>query len=166
MRPISSPTALLVSVGLFAQAPAPNPALESLNFLWGTWAAEPDASGAQGEFSLDPALDGRILLRRNRQVMPAQNGRPATVHEDLMLVYAEGGALKADYWDNEGHLIRYTVKPGKDVLELVSSGPGPRFRLSYRLLEKDRVQVDFEIAPPGNPEAFKLYLSGRARRVK
>lgn len=167
MRRIGFLSALCLPVALSAQAPASTASpLEACAFLKGTWAAEADATGATGEFSFEPGLDGKVLIRRNRAAIPAQNGRPAAVHEDLMLVYPEGGALKADYWDNEGHVIRYALKSAPGSLEFTSSGPGPRFRLSYRLLEKDRVEVSFAIATPDQPEVFKPYLSGRARRVK
>jgi hypothetical protein len=145
-------------------AAAPSP-LRALAFLEGAWTAEPDARGATGQFTLAPELSGAVLVRRNRLAVPAGEGRPASVHEDLMVIWAEGAELRADYWDDEGHVIRYAVRTGTDRAEFLSGGPGPRFRLTYLLVAADLVEVKFEIAPPGKPEAFAPYLSGRARRT-
>jgi hypothetical protein len=159
--------ALALVAALLAAEPSragPDP-LQALSFLEGTWSAEPDATGAAGRFSLARELDGRVLVRRNRLEMPARGDRPAGVHEDLLVVWPEGGALRADYWDNEGHVIHYAVEPTSDGVRLVSIGPGPRFRLTYVQVDKGLVEVRFEIAPPDKPEAFAPYLSGRARRA-
>src|SRR5262244_1588463 len=45
---------------------------------------------------------------------------------------APDGATRADYWDSEGHVIRYgvTVDAGKSIVFL-SEGAGPRYRLTY-----------------------------------
>jgi hypothetical protein len=145
-----------------AAAPAP---LRALAFLEGTWTAEPDARGSTGQFTLAPELSGAVLVRRNRLAVPAGEGRPASVHEDLMVIWPEGADLRADYWDNEGHVIHYAVRTGPDRAEFLSNGPGPRFRLTYLLVAPDLVEVRFEIAPPGKPEAFAPFLSGRARRA-
>jgi hypothetical protein len=40
----------------------------------------------------------------------------------------------------------------------------PRFRLTYQKESEDRVGVKFEIAPPGKPEEFRVYLEGKARK--
>jgi hypothetical protein len=162
-----STAALALVASLLAAEPAgaaPDP-FQALSFLEGTWAAEPDAQGATGRFSLARELDGRVLVRRNRLETRAKGDRPVAPHEDLLVVWPEGGALRADYWDNEGHVIHYAVQAAAGGVRLVSSGPGPRFRLTYVPVEKGLVEVRFEIAPPDKPEAFAPYLSGRARRV-
>ncbi len=41
----------------------------------------------------------------------------------------------------------------------------PRFRLTYARVAEDVVDVTFEIAPPGSPDAFKTYVSGRSKRT-
>ena len=43
-----------------------------------------------------------MLVRRN------VNNTPGQKHEDLMIVYSEGG-LHAIYFDTEGHTIRYAI---------------------------------------------------------
>lgn len=72
-----------------------------------------------------------------------------------MTVYpsGDGDALAAIYFDNEGHVIRYsrvTVTSGKAV-EFSSDGAGrePSFRLTYALKAPGILHVQFEMAPPG-----------------
>jgi hypothetical protein len=126
---------------------------------------EPDAQGATGGFRFATELGGGVMVRRNRLELPARGERRASVHEDLLVAWAEGGELRADYWDNEGHAIHYVVRTSPGRAELTSRGPGPRFRLTYRELEPGRVEVSFEMAPPDRPDAFAPYLTGRARRT-
>jgi len=146
------------------QAPAPQP-FAGLAFLEGRWVGEGSLPGASGEFSLEKSLGGKILLRKNIARIPGPDGKPA-VHEDLMVIFGESGALKADYYDNEGHVIRYAVETSPDQARFLSSGPGPRFRLSYLRGGEDSLEIRFEIASPDKPEQFKVYQSGKARRIK
>jgi hypothetical protein len=37
-----------------------------------------------------------------------------------------------------------------------AAASAPRFRLVYTLLAPDSVDVRFEVAPPGSPDAFKV----------
>jgi hypothetical protein len=144
------------------------------HFLVGNWIGE--ASGqpgkGSGSFSFGWDLQKKVLVRRNRAEYPGTQGRPAVVHEDLMVVYraAGGGPTRAIYFDNEGHVINYAATFSADKRTLVfqsEAAPGtPRFRLSYAKRRDDAVDITFEIAPPDNPEAFKTYLQGGARRQK
>ena len=100
---------------------------------------------------------------------PGAQGRPAAVHEDLMVIHpGEDGAMKAVYFDSEGHVIRYTIE-AKDQGTLVfvsdPSPSAPRFRLSYAKGQGDEVSIKFEMAPPGKPDGFRTYLEGKARRA-
>lgn len=142
------------------------------HFLLGTWVSEGKPGDGSGSFTLAPDLGGKVLVRRNVADLPAAKGRPATRHEDLMVIYPDPGGKKfrASYFDSEGHVIQYAVAPlaDKKGLEFVSSSEpsAPRFRLTYTEGEGDRVAVKFEIAPPGKPDAFKTYLEGTVRRKK
>ena len=146
------------------QAPVPQP-FAALAFLEGRWIGEGSQAGASGEFSLERALGGKVLLRKNFARIPGADGKLA-VHEDLMVVFGESGELKADYYDNEGHVIRYAVETSSDQVRFLSSGPGPRFRLTYLRTDEDAVEIRFEIARPDQPGEFKVYQSGKARRMK
>ena len=145
--------------------------LKPLTFLLGDWTAS--GSGKPGDgtgsttFSL--GLQDRVILRTNTADYPATAKAPASRHDDLMVIYAgEGAGVKADYYDNEGHVIHYAVTaeaPGEAsfVSEVVTGSP--RFRLHYTLAADGVLKGEFSIAPPGKPEAFAPYLSWEARRA-
>ena len=109
MRP--SILALLLVAPLWSQ-PAPKADLfASVRFLVGEWKGEGNGQPGQstGAATFGFELEGKALVRHSHADYPAANGRPASHHEDLMAVFAEGGQLKALYLDNEGHIIRYSV---------------------------------------------------------
>jgi len=157
-----------------AQAGAQNDdAWAPYRFLIGTWTGEgkgqPGNTSGTATFAFD--LDGRILVRTSRTTVPAGAQGAGYVHEDRLIVYREapGQPMRAIYWDNEDHAIEYDVAASPDgrTVTFVSraSASAPRFRLVYTRLDASRVDVKFEMAPPGTPEAFKIYLQGVTRRV-
>jgi hypothetical protein len=164
--------ALVLLASGSARAETKDDAWSSFRFLIGEWVGEGDGAPGKGAggFTFALELDGKILVRRNRAEIPAAAGRPAATHEDLLVVYPAKGAkgALAMYWDNEGHVIRYTVMPSKDdgVLTFVSDSVAgePRFRLTYKQEAKETVSIKFEFAPPGKPEDFKTYIEGKAHR--
>ncbi len=107
------------------------------------------------------------VTRRSYSEHPATAGKEAVVHDDLTVIcptpYA--GRLEAINFDNEGHVMEYSVdvsKDGNTVVFLREAEPSvPRSRLTYSRIAEDVVDVAFEIAPPGTPAAFKPYVSGR-----
>jgi hypothetical protein len=164
MRP---PALLLIAAATVLSAQAPD-AFAPLRFLVGTWQGE-DGKGtpgtaSRGSFTLAEDLGGKVLVRRNFAEYPAQGGKPAFRHDDLMTVYAEGGQLKALYVDNEGHVIHYAVAKAGDGVVLQSDGPGPRFRNTFLPKGADQVLIRFEIAPPGKD--FTPYIEATAKRVR
>lgn len=79
----------------------------------------------------------------------------------------DAGELRADYYDSEGHVIRYTgttSAPGQITLVSEPLSGAPRFRLSYELNPDGTLDGRFEIAPPEKPQSFGPYLSWTARR--
>jgi hypothetical protein len=158
------PLALLALPVLQAPAPPVQP-FAGLAFLEGRWVGEGGPDGSSGEFSLEKSLGGKILLRKNTARMPGPDGKTA-VHEDLMVIFSEAETLRAEYFDNEGHVIRYAIETAPGRAAFLSSGPGPRFRLTYLQTAEDAVEIRFEVAPPDKPEQFRLYLSGKAKRLK
>lgn len=157
-----------------SQAPPPKDAVnwDAFRFLAGEWVGE--GTGAPGEatggFSFSFDLKEKILVRKNRADYPATKDRPAFSHTDLMVIYHEpGGAdTRAIYFDNEGHVVHYTVSFSKDQNTLTLLGdvsPSvPRFRFTYSKTKNDSLTFQFDIAPPGKPEAFSKYIEGTARR--
>jgi hypothetical protein len=151
---------------------AENDPWADFRFLIGAWVSEGKPGDGSGSFTLEPDLQGKILIRRNVADLPATKDRPAGKHEDLMVIYREQGGknFRASYFDNEGHVIQYAVSPLPDKKALVFvSNPdpaGPRFRLTYTKGEEEKVTVRFEIAPPGKPNDFRTYLEGIVHRKK
>lgn len=144
--------------------------LEPLQFLLGDWQAEGGGQpgAARGGFTFDASLQGRVIVRTNYAEYAATAAKPATRHDDLMLIYAsEPGELRADYYDSEGHVIRYRGSaPTASALVLVSDivKGAPRFRLTYKLRADGVLEGQFEIAPPGKPEGFGPYVTWTSRR--
>ena len=54
-------------------------------------------------------LQGKVLIRKSFAEYPGCNGRAASRHDDLTILYREASRLQAIYFDNEGHVIRYSV---------------------------------------------------------
>jgi hypothetical protein len=141
--------------------------------LVGDWTGEGGGGPGQGSgtFSFKPDLQGKILVRKNRAEYPAAKERAAFVHDDLMVVYRDTpkAALRAIYFDSEGHTIRYEVQAAPDGGEVVfvsaSEASAPRYRLTYTRVEQNRLKIKFEIAPPGHPEQFATYFEASARRA-
>ncbi len=162
MRAALTATACLVAVAAAAQPADP---LASLSFLVGNWRAIDTAPGERGAFTFAFEAQRHVLVRTNEAIYDATPSRPASRHDDLMVVYAENGAAKADYFDSEGHVIRYAVRSDATNRVTLVSDPdpkGPRFRLSYSLASDGVLAGSFEIATPDAPDTFKPYLSWRA----
>jgi hypothetical protein len=160
--------------GFGGQAPKPSAGARALrevfDFVLGSWEGEGSGQPGQGTggFVFEMSLDGNLVLRRSHAEYPAAEGRPAVSHQDVMTVYPEGGQLRADYFDNEGHVIHYAVAFVHESATLtfvsaIAEGQ-PRYRLTYRPLAADRVEVSFDIAPPDKPTTFTTYVKGVSRR--
>jgi hypothetical protein len=140
--------------------------------LIGTWKAQGKGSPGQGEgtFSFGYELQNRVIVRKSHTDYPPANGHPAFAHDDLLIIHFDDGSkrFRADYFDNEGHVIRYTAEfstDGKQVTFVSDPAPAqPSFRLTYAIVDAITLNIKFEIAPPNAPDQFKVYLEGTARR--
>ena len=164
------PPSLAALLLLLALAGAANAAADPwarLRFLVGEWTGESVGTAGSGGTTFALELDDRILVRHNRADYPATADRPAQSHRDLMIVYPEpDSGLRAIYFDDEGHVIRYRVSFGAErrvVFTSLESAAGPRFRLSYEPQPDGSLDVAFDTAPPGGE--LKRYLTGRLRRL-
>ena len=165
---------LFTTLSYAQQAPAASDSWTDWNFLLGEWnvgqGGGVPGQATAGYFSLTPQLDGQILLRKSHSEYAATNGKPAAVHDDLMIIFHESGDTKALYWDSEGHIIHYNVSfsPDKKRITFLSEAAAgkPRFRLVYENLGQDTVNVVFEIAPPDKPDQFSKYVEGVVHRRK
>src|SRR5262245_28431929 len=103
----------LLLTGVCHAQQVPPPQWMKFQFLIGTWKAAGSGTPGEsaGEFSFSLDLQKRVLVRRSHTDYPATANRPAFAHDDLMIIHAdEQQVFHADYYDNEGHTIRYTVE--------------------------------------------------------
>jgi hypothetical protein len=143
------------------QATPQMPDWKPFQFLLGTWEAQPDP--ASGGTVFEPALQGRILIRRNFSLTGGSR------HDDLMIIRFddEKKVFRADYIDNEGHLIHYRIVTSVEgqLTFLSTAGPeAPTYKLTYKAVTADVIDGSFDIAPPGKPNALKSYLSWTMKR--
>jgi hypothetical protein len=147
------------------------PNWDAWQFLVGEWVGE--GGGAPGQsvgslvFHFD--LQQQVLLRKNHVDFPAVPDRAAFAHDDLTVIYPDPtGSLRAIYFDNEGHVIHYTVgmTENGNLITFVSEPipSAPRFRTTYLKGNNEAMTIRFEIAPPGNPDGFTIYTEGTATR--
>ena len=146
---------LRLAVGLFCVSALAGADWTDMKILTGEWTGEGSGKPGTGtgEFSFVPELQGKVLVRRSFAEYPGA-GR----HDDLMIVYREGDTTRADYYDNEGHVIRYAVKVDGQRMVFSSEGT-PRYRLTYTALPEEKLRVQFEIDS-------KTYLDGICRRKR
>lgn len=166
---------LVFALPLVAQvSPTPSLApLRSLTFLEGTWEAKSQTGSAgattSGTYTFKRELGDHILARSSNS--SACKG-PETFdckHQDLLYVFDDGPgeALKAIYFDNEGHVIHYNVStptPTSAIFLSEASRPGPQFRLVYDL-KNGTMAGKFQMRLPGQAE-WKSYIEWSGPRVK
>jgi len=145
---------------------------EAWKYLLGEWEGghEGDPGEGYGKFSFSFELDENILVRRNRTVFPPTQEHAGYAHDDLLIIYTEfTGARRAIYFDNEEHVIHYEadVSPDQKTITLESdpTPSAPQFRFTYIKTGEDALEARFEMAPPGAPGAFAMYLEGTAKRI-
>lgn len=145
----------------------------ALHYLIGNWVGEGSGGPGvgSGSFSFEPDLKGTILVRKNRAEYPATKDRQAYTHDDLMIIFRDPsdnaeGAMRAIYFDNEGHVIRYAVAMFGDRIVFTSepSRTAPQYRFTYTRDGADKVAIKFEIAPPG--KGFSTYIEASAKRAR
>ena len=163
--------ALLLASGLSVRSQVNGDPWAGLRFLIGSWEAKTTGGTAQAQssavYSFRMELRGHVMARHSGGGACKGPDSFDCLHSDLLFIYPEGPnqALKAIYFDNEGHVIHYTVstpKPGSVVFLSESGQPGPEFRLSYDLA--DGVMMGkFQLRMPGQTE-FTSYLEWSGKR--
>jgi hypothetical protein len=145
--------------------------LAPLGFLLGEWDGGGSGTPGQGSggTSFATGLQERVIVRTNVAIVAATDKTAASRHDDLMIIYVDDQrVVRADYYDNEGHVIRYLVETpadGRAVLTSEASAAGPRYRLIYEAAAGGTVKGAFLLAPPGKPDAFSPYLTWEMRRA-
>ncbi len=139
-------------------------------WLIGEWQGEGDGNPSHGSggFTLKPDLNEKILVRKAHSEYPATANKPATIHDDLMIIYPDysGSSSKAIYFDNEGHTINYSISYSDSSIIMTSEKNQnmPVFRLTYRLLSDNNVNTKFEMSQDGI--TFSTYVEGKSKKIK
>ncbi len=155
-----------------AQGAPLKPELSGLSFLVGSWGSgtgkvAETGGTSRGASVITSEAGGSVLLRKDHTELFAADGKPAGSFDQIMMIYPEGGAVRADYSDGE-HVIHYTsatIVPGRSVVFATTASPSaPSFRLSYEKTDPATLSVGFEMAPPGQTD-FHLIASGTLTRA-
>lgn len=168
-------SALLAAAPFSAQtatSPSTDP-FQPLSFLVGTWQAKTinnPAVTAIGAYTFRTELNGHVLARHTVSDSSKCKGPEDfnCEHADLLYIYSDhpGQPLRAIYFDNEGHVIHYSVAlPTASSAEFLSDpgNPGPRFRLSYEL-KGAVMNGKFQIRMPGRQE-WQSYLEWTGPKI-
>jgi hypothetical protein len=164
---ILAATLLALTVTCFGQQ---NLTRNNWTWLMGEWKGEGSGQPGQGggTFSFSYDLDKKIIVRKSHSEYPATDNKPKVIHDDLMVVYFDAGESpsKAIYFDNEGHIINYTITYADKSITLTSIKVpnSPVFRLTYTLLENDLVNTKFEMSRDG--VNFMTYIEGKSKKTK
>jgi hypothetical protein len=162
-----------ISVGVVAARAEAPAQLKPLAFLIGEWEAGtntgPHGQGS-GRYEFEFDLQEKVIIRHNHAEYPAAATSPALLHDDLMVIYiAQDATVQAQYYDSEGHVIHYVAKvsaPGEASFVSDVIAGTPRYGLTYKLRGAGILEGKFEVAPPGQPDAFKQYLAWESRRAR
>ena len=157
--------AALLATAASAVASEVPPPLSALDFLIGKWLAVDtgEGPGKGGTSSIHFELGGKVVQRRDHVRL-----RKGGALDIAMTIYPAGDRLRAEFFDSEGHIIRYratVLEPEQRVVFTSESDePGPTFRLTYEKVSKSELNIVFEIAAPGPTQEFKIYSHGHVRR--
>jgi len=165
---------LLLSLILpaFTQPPAHSDPWQALSFLYGTWEAK--TAGGQlvsssGAYTFREELSGHVLARHSTSKEGCKG--PANFdcdHNDLLYAWQAfpHGPVSAIYFDNEGHVIHYSVStPDANTAIFLSdpNQPGPLFRLVYER-KGDTMSGKFQMQMPGHSE-WNSYLEWSGNKL-
>lgn len=165
---------LLLAMPMAAQPAAdshPDP-WKALSFLLGTWEAKTNAgqpASVSGAYAFREELRGHILARVNAGKTNCKG--PADFdcdHSDMLYAWQSfaHGPVSAIYFDNEGHVIHYTVSmPDANTAIFLSDAaqPGPLFRLVYHR-QGDTLSGKFQSQMPGHSE-WQSYLEWSGNKL-
>jgi hypothetical protein len=93
LRAVGSVSLALIMLTRTARAESPVP-LTPFQFLIGQWEGIGDQAGATGGFTFAPGVQDRVIVRTNYSNTPASGGKPASRHDDLMVIYVEAASSR------------------------------------------------------------------------
>ena len=167
MKRLLTAALLIATVTCFGQK---STTWDNWNWLLGEWKGEGGGQPGQGEgtFSFSFDLDKKIIVRNSHSEYPAIANNPEVIHDDLMIIYLDtiSNPTKAIYFDNEGHIINYSIIYTDNSIVMTGDKTSNAlvFRLTYTLLEKDRMNTKFEMSQDG--EHFFTYVEGKSVKMK
>lgn len=145
---------------------------DKLQFLIGSWSSPVSGQpgkGVSGSTTLSYDLDKKVIIRGSRaEFAPEPGATRGLVHDDILVIYQQPGEvqLQAIYFDNEDHIIHYTLTfPAKQravVFESEASQTSPRARLVYELAADGTFGIEFFVAPPRGE--LQSHLKGTVER--
>jgi hypothetical protein len=146
--------------------------LAGLEFLVGHWTGGvgtlPDSGGtSSGSSTITIEANGTALLRKDHTDLFDVQGKPSGGFDQIMLIYAEQGQLRADYSDGR-HVIHYptvVVQPGKSATFISLPAEGATFKLSYELASANVLNVSFSTQPPGQ-SSMRLLAAGTLKKAQ
>ena len=138
--------------------------LDGLSFLIGEWTGSgggPSARLSEGDCVFRYDLDSTVIIRENLADYSGPH-KTGHIHKDLMVIYWQVDSPKAIYIDNEQHVINYNIERKENKLILTSEKikDTPQFRFTYEKLDSNRMDIEFDIAPPNTPDKYNHYISG------
>ena len=151
---------LLSGTSLCAQS---TDAWKPLRCLLGTWEAKTQGGSAgaavAGDYTFRLELKDHVLARHTLTAACKGPAEYDCEHSDLLYIYGDS----AIYFDNEGHVIQYSVTaPRPNTAVFLSSGAGAQYRLTYES-KGDVLEGRFEIRAPGKSD-FQTYLRWSGKR--
>jgi hypothetical protein len=144
------------------------PDWDKWTWLIGNWIGEGGGQPGQGSgtFSFSFDLDKNILVRKSHSEYPSTSTNTKITHDDLIIIYLNSNSepIKAVYFDNERHIIFYSVTFLDNSIILTSdkSDNTTIFRLVYSQLDKETVNIRFEMSQDGLK--FVTYVEGKSKK--
>lgn len=167
MRSLCIAVTLCLASPAFGQTTL-KPDLAAVGFLVGHWKSDDgrvsDTGGtSKGSSIITVEANGEALLRRDHTDLFDAAGKATGGFDQIMLIYPEGGVLRADYSDGQ-HVIHYTGAVTPDSVTFTSTpSAGPVFKLTYTRKAPDTLGVAFGMVPPGG--SFRPVANGTLRKA-
>ncbi len=138
--------------------------LAPLSFLIGKWQSE--STPGIDVFRKD--LGGHIIVRSAQSKCVGTSDQASSMRS-VMTIYSDSdGKIRAIYFDNDGHVVRYRVAGmSPSMVQFVSDDAdrGPHLRLTYSRTDDRTMAVKFEMAMPDHPSEFRSVAEANETRV-
>ncbi len=143
---------------------------DKFDWLIGKWVGEGggNVGVGGGSFSFKYDLNKKVIVRKSHSEFKGTDKKPRLIHDDLMVIYLDtlGNASKAIYFDNENHVINYTITySDKTIIFTSEKFPATLLlRLTYTFVDPKTVDTKFEMSQDG--VKFITYIAGKSKKKK